>query len=134
MKIYITLLITLLTSVLYGQTLDSLGLDNNARLNKYESDYFNNEFKTQNNKFDFVDTKVAFVTGSSATKYLTKTEYFTDIKSRLKSNHEIVQAPVFLTDEEKIKSGYDVIVTIWVKVLTDQRRKKIIAELKAASR
>lgn len=132
MKLFCTTtLFSVLTIGLFGQTVDSLGLDNNPRLNKVEADYFNNEFKDQRNNFDFVDKKVAFITGSSAGKHLTKTEYFNEVKSRLKGNYGMTHSAIFLTHEEKIKSGgYDVVIASWVKLLTDKRRRQIISELK----
>ena len=43
----------------------------------------------------------------------------------------MTHSAIFLTDEEKIKSGgYDVVVASWVKLLTDKRRRQIISELK----
>jgi hypothetical protein len=135
MKFYITTLFSVLTIGLFGQTVDSLGLDNNPRLNKYEAEYFNNEFKDQRNSFDFLDKKAAFITGSSAGKHLTKVDYFNEVKSRLKDNYGMTHSAIFLADEEKIKSGgYDVVVASWVKLLTDKRRRQIIYELKILNR
>lgn len=135
MRIFITTLFSLLTTGLFCQTVDSLGRDNNPRLNKYEADYFNSEFKDQRKDFDFTDKKVAFITGSAANKLWTKTEYFEELKERLKVNSGITDWAIFLTPDERAKSGdYDVIVASWVKLLTDKRRKQIISELKAASR
>ena len=131
MKFYITILFSILMIGLFGQTADSLGLDDNPRLTKYEAEYFNNEFNGQRNSFDFADKKIAFITGSSAGKHLTKTEYFKEVKARLKDNHGMTHTPVVLTEEEKLKSGgYDAVVTSWVKLLTDKRRRQIISELK----
>ncbi len=135
MKFLITTFFSVLTIGLFGQTVDSLGLDNNPRLNKYEADYFNTEFKDQRKDFDFTDKKVAFITGSSAGKHWTKTEYFKELKERLKINSGITDSPIFLTPDERANSGdYDVIVTSWVKLLTDKRRRQIVSDLKAASR
>lgn len=131
MRFYITTLFSVLTIGLFGQTVDSLGLDNNPRLNDYEADYLNKEFKDQRNNFDFQGKKVAFITGSNGGKLVTKTDYFNEVKSRLKDNYEITDSPIFLTEDEKKESGgYEVIVTYWVKVLTPNRRKQIISELK----
>jgi hypothetical protein len=134
MKLYITALLLILTIGLSAQTTDSLGLNDNPWLTKYESEYFNNQFKNQRNDFDFMNKKIAFVTGSSGSRHLTKTDYFEDIKSGPKDN-EIADTPIFLTQEEKVKSGgYDVIMLSWVKLLTEKRRRQIVDELKAASR
>jgi hypothetical protein len=130
MKFYITTFLSILTIGLFGQTTDSLGLDNNPRLTKYEAEYFNNEFKDWRKSFDFIDKKVAFITGSSAGKHLTKTEYFKEVKARLKDNYGMTHSALYLTEEEKLKSGgYDAVVVSWVKLLTDKRRRQIITEL-----
>ena len=85
----------------------------------------------QRNSFDFLDKKAAFITGSSAGKHLTKVDYFNEVKSRLTDNYGMTHSAIFLTDEEKIKSGgYSVVVASWVKLLTDKRRRQIISELK----
>lgn len=129
MNFFITALFSVFTIGLFGQTVDSLGLDNNPRLNKYEADYFNNEFKDWRKEFDFTDKKVAFVTGSTANKHLTKTDYFNEVKLRLKDNYGMTHSALYLTEEEKLKSGYDAIVVSWVKLLTDKRRRQIMTEL-----
>jgi hypothetical protein len=129
MKFCITTLLSILTIGLFGQTIDSLGLDNNPRLTKCEAEYFNNEFKDWRKEFDFTDKKVAFVTGSTANKHLTKTDYFNKVKSRLKDNYEMTHSALYLTEEEKLKSGYDAIVVSWIKLLTDKRRRQIMTEL-----
>lgn len=129
MRFCITTLLSILTIGLFGQTIDSLGLDNNPRLTKYEAEYFNNEFKDWREEFDFTDKKVAFLTGSTANKHLTKTDYFNEVKSRLKDNYGMTHSALYLTEEEKLKSGYDAIVVSWVKLLTDKRRRQIITEL-----
>ena len=135
MKFYITTILSVLTIGLFGQTPDSLGLDNNSRLTKYEAEYFNSEFKDWRKDLDFADKKVAFLTGKTANKHLTKTDYFKEVKSSLKDNHGMTHSALFLTGEEKLKSGgYDAIVVSWVILLTDKRRRQIIDELKAASR
>jgi hypothetical protein len=130
MKFYLTTLLSIITIGLFGQPVDSLGLDDNPQVTKYEAEYFNTEFKDQRNDFDFADKKIAFITGSAASKHQTKTIYFNDVKTRLKNGNGMTHSPIFLTDKEKIKSGgYDVIITSWVKVLTDNRRRQIITEL-----
>ena len=130
MKFYITTLLSILTIGLFGQTTDSLGIDNNPRLTKYEAEYFNNEFKDWRKGFDFKDKRVAFLTGSTANKHLTKSDYFKEVKSRLKDNYGMTHSALYLTEEEKLKSGgYDAIIVSWVKLLTDKRRRQILAEL-----
>lgn len=133
MKLYLTSLLLALTISLFGQAVDSLGIDNNPRLNKYEAAYFNNIFKDRRENFDFVGKKVAFITGSTANRHWSKTEYFSEIKPRqFTESSGSFQFPIFLTEEEKIKSGgYDVILLSWVKLLTDRRRKQIISELQS---
>ena len=129
MKIYLAILISFLATGLFGQTIDSLGLDDNPQLTKYESDYFNKEFKDWIKDFDFTDKKIAFLTGSTANKHLTKTDYFNEVKSRLKDNYGMTHSALYLKKKKKLKSGYDAIVVSWVKLLTDKRRRQIMTEL-----
>jgi hypothetical protein len=115
----------------FGQV-DSLGLDNNPNLSKAEGNHLNDQFKKQRGQFTFNNKSIVFITGSSGTKVMTKQEYFSDVKKWAQNNSQIVTSLLILTKEEKFDSGYDAIVTAWVKVLTDKNRKKIIRKLKAS--
>ncbi len=78
--------------------------------------------------FDFKNKKVAFITGSSGTRIVSKYEFFNNsvipwIEKDLRPQIFMCQ----LTDKEKSKSGgYDVLVLSWVKIFTDKRRKKTV--------
>jgi len=131
-KIAIIILISF-NSVVLSQYTDSLGVDDTSdRLNKYEIEilnYFLNE--TQSN-FDFKDKKIAFITGNSADRILTKKEYFdTCIIPWLKKDTKPQIFIEKLTPIEKIDSGgYDVLIMSWVKFFNKKKKKKIIKELK----
>ncbi|MFM9945619.1 MAG: hypothetical protein ACKVQB_10355, partial [Bacteroidia bacterium] len=51
-----------LPTILFGQKIiiDSCGLDNDKKLNKYESDYFNKALEKQRGDFNFADKKIGF--------------------------------------------------------------------------
>ncbi len=118
---------------LIGQNLAECGIDNNPKLTQAESEFLN-EYMTEHNKqnFDFTDKKVFFVTGNSGNKFGTKSDYFDKIKQRNQTDDKIATWVVKLTEKEQIESGYDVIVTYWVKVVTEKRKRKILSEIKAS--
>jgi hypothetical protein len=118
---------------LIGQNLAECGIDNNPKLTQTESEFLN-DYMTDYNKqnFDFTAKKVIFVTGNSGNKIGTKSDYFDKIKQRNQSEDKIATWVVKLTAEEQIESGYDVIITYWVKVVTEKRKRKILNEIKAS--
>ncbi len=116
-----------------GQNLAECGIDNNPKLTQTESEFLN-EYMTDYNKqdFDFTNKKVIFVTGNSGNQIGTKPDYFDKIKQRNQTDDKIATWVVKLTEEEQLQSGYDVIVTYWVKVVTERRKRKILNEIKAS--
>ncbi|PSR55816.1 hypothetical protein AHMF7605_21100 [Adhaeribacter arboris] len=132
MKIVLTLLLLLSISSLHGQGLDSCGVDNKPRLNRYESELLNEYLKNHKGNFDFTNKNVVFVTGSSGSIIATKKSYFTNIKDWNKKNSRIATSLIVLSEEEKVESGgYDAMVTYWVKVLGSKR--KVIKKIKQAA-
>ena len=127
-------LILLLTSLnIFGQNLSECGIDNNPKLTQAESEYLNEYLAEKRNGFDFNDKKVIFVTGNSGNRIGTKKEYFDYINKWREKDSKIVTGIDILTTDQKLKSnGYDVILTYWVKVLTEKRKKKILTEIKAS--
>lgn len=114
----------------FGQETSNIGLDNSPRLNEKEAEFLNNYFIESLGTFDFKNTKIAFVSGSTGKTYITKREYFDNIKKWNQSNSRIVTSLIVMTDKEKTESGdYDAILTAWVKVLTTKRRINIVKEL-----
>jgi hypothetical protein len=118
----------------FGQETNNLGLDNNPTLNENEAKLLNNYFSESRETFNFIDKKIAFVSGSTGTTYITKRKYFEDIKKWNESNSRIVTSLIVLTEKEKKESGdYDAILTAWVKVWTPKRRTSIVKELRSKS-
>lgn len=133
MNTTLTIILILISINLSGQNLSECGIDNNPKLTQSESEFLN-EYMTDYNKqnFDFTNKKVIFVTGNSGNKIGTKSTYFDEIKQRNQTDDKIATWVVKLTEEEQIQSGYDVIVTYWVKVVTERRKRKILNEIKAS--
>ncbi|MGQ7869397.1 hypothetical protein [Sunxiuqinia sp. sy24] len=112
----------------YAQSLDSLGIDNRPILNNYEVKLLNSLLEEQRDTFDFKNKKVAFITGSSGTKIISKSEYFNNSVIPWIEKDSSPQISMYqLTYEEKSKSGgYDILVLSWEKLFTDKRRKKTV--------
>jgi hypothetical protein len=88
----------------------------------------------QRKNFNFKNKKVIFVTGKSGEQIGTKSDYFEYIREWNKNGNKIATWIVELKENEKIYSGgYDVIVTYWVKMFTEKRKKKILKLVKASS-
>lgn len=65
MKLIATLLLLILSPILFAQQLDSLGIDNNSVLNTQELKVVNNLLSQTTNTLSLQNKKLAFVTGSS---------------------------------------------------------------------
>lgn len=108
---------------------DTLGLDDDPLLTQAEADYLNDKFESQRGQFDFQNKRIAFVTGSAGSKFIAKQEYFSDVRQWAENDSEVVSSLYILTEGERQASGYDAIVTAWVKVLTNKRRGKLVRQL-----
>ena len=127
------IILLLISSKTFGQNLSKCGIDNNPKLTQAESEYLNSYLTEKRNGFDFNDKKVIFVTANSGNLIGTKKEYFDYIKQWNEKNSKVATGIEILTDEQKIESdGYDVIITYWIKVLTNKRKNKILTEIKAS--
>lgn len=133
MKTIGTLILLLISLNIFGQNLSECGIDNNPKLTQAESEYLNAYLTEKRNGFNFNDKKVIFVTGNSGNRIGTKKEYFDYIKKWNEKDSKVATGIDILTTDQKLESdGYDVIVTYWVKVLTEKRKKKILTEIKAS--
>lgn len=133
MKIIGTIILLLISINIFGQNLAECGLDNNPKLTPAESEYLNAYLTEKRNGFDFKNKKVLFATRNSGNRIGTKKEYFDYIRKWNEKNSKVATGIDILTNEQKSESdGYDVIVTYWVKVLTEKRKKKILSEIKAS--
>jgi hypothetical protein len=135
MRTILTAIVFFISASSFSQNLNELGLDNKPTLTETEStfltDYMTNE---QRKNFNFKNKKVIFVTGKSGEQIGTKSDYFEYIREWNKNGNKIATWIVELKENEKIYSGgYDVIVTYWVKMFTEKRKKKILKLVKASS-
>lgn len=100
-------------------------------LSTQEAELLNSLLEKSRNTFDFHEKKIAFITGSSGSRILSKADYFNNyIYPWLTNGKKPDIFMVELTAEEKNESdGYDAFVLSWVKVFTDKRKKKVIEQL-----
>ncbi|HZH74314.1 MAG TPA: hypothetical protein VFD91_17615 [Mariniphaga sp.] len=100
---------------------DTLTIDHDEVLSEQEVILLNHLLKNLRDTFDFHGKKVAFITGSSGNRLLSKADYFNQIKPWLDAGDTPQASIVLLTEEEKDKSGgYDVLVLSWVKVFSER--------------
>jgi hypothetical protein len=132
-KIRNIILLMLWTNLIFGQEIDSLGLDNNSLLNKYESAFIKNQFEKENIFFDFTKKRIAFY--QSLTGFKTKQEYFNDCREWLENGQDGALQLVILNEtEQKESGGFDAIIVAWSKKLVSPKMKSyLIDELKRAS-
>jgi len=105
-------------------------IDHDEMLTKEEVELLNNLLKNQRDTFDFHKKKVAFITGSAGSRFLSKADCFGQIKRWLDSGDIPSVFMVLLTEEDKYKSGgYDAFVLLWVKVLSNRQKKRMIERL-----
>ncbi len=140
MKQKATLLIILLliTYASFGQSikLDSSKIDTSAVLNEFEIFYIdsiffapyelkNGEFHSFTNGFNFRKKKIAFFDCGKTTDngYITKKEFFKKILPKYRGPHGLT----ILNENEKRETGYDAIITINCKMITE---KQVIEKLK----
>ena len=125
------ILITFLTNIVSGQNIDSLGIDNNPLLNKYESEFLENQLESES--FDFTNKKVAYYL--SLVGLQTKKDFFGDSKTRTSNGQSLSLQIIVLNSEEKIETGgIDAIIIAWSKKqVTPKMRENILKELIKAS-
>jgi hypothetical protein len=133
MRILLLLSFFVLNSNLFGQAFDSLGIDDKIILNRQESIFLNDALIKERDTFDFTNKRIVFITGSSGSKVISKSEYFRNCVKPWTEKNSLPQIFfVRLTTEEKHKSGgYDAFVLSWVKLFTEKRKAKIIDQLKS---
>lgn len=130
MKKSLTILIlTTISLGLWGQTVDSLGID--ILLNVRESMYLNEAFSKTRADFNFEKKKIGFFVGSSNYRLWTKQEYFESVKGALKNNATMQHQLLILNEDEKVRSGgYDAFVIAWSKILvTGGHKRKLINKI-----
>ena len=93
--------------------------------------FLNTTLKSKGDTFDFANKRIAYVTGSSGGKIISKQDYFlTCVKPWTDKGTTPQFFLVNLTNDERKKSGgYDALVLSWVKLFTDKQREKIIKQL-----
>ncbi|HRO41426.1 MAG TPA: hypothetical protein PL009_01235 [Flavipsychrobacter sp.] len=127
--IIITKIFLLFGPPLFAQSMDYIGKDSST-LNMEEANLLNSILINQRGDFDFNNKKVVFITGSTGNRILTKSDYFQNyLLPWIKKGDTPSVSMVRLTDQEKCRAGYDVLIISWVKIFTDRQKKKIIKEL-----
>ena len=99
--------------------LDSMGIDKNVALNRYEADYFNAKYEGQRKNLDFNGKKVAFFKGSSGGVLSDKEDYFVVERRRCQQDLYSNSCSFMIFDEDqKAKSGgYDIAFVYWAKAI-----------------
>ena len=131
MKKSVAIILMLVSINIFGQNLSELGIDNNPKLTQAESEFLNEYMNEKQRKgFDLTEKKVIFIKGPGGSTIGSKSEYFNHIRMYNENGNKIATWIVELNEKERLESGYDVIVTYWVKLLTKRRKRIIINEIK----
>ena len=135
MKKYILFLLIIIpiSSVVLGQSIDSIGIDNNPYINYQESIFLNSQLNSIRDTFDFKNKKVAYYL--SLVGYIHKLDYFKEAKQYSEKGQTMsLQLIVLSASEKEMTNGFDVIIVSWHKfTITPKFRDTLIKELKKAS-
>jgi hypothetical protein len=131
--ILVLLIIIAISSVIHGQCIDSIGIDNNPYINYQESDFLNMQLNSIRDTFNFKNTKVAYYL--SLVGYIQKQGYFKEAKQYSEKGQTMsLQLIVLTASEKEMTNGFDVIIVSWHKfTITPKFRDSFIKELKKAS-
>jgi hypothetical protein len=132
-KLLLALLIFAVTGSVTAQDLSTLGVENSDTLTIQEAELFNELLAQRRDTFNFLNKKVAFLTGSSGNKIVGKEFYFDNaVVPALERGEKPSIYMVLLKPTEKAASGgYDVLVLSWGRMFTQEQRKEIIKQLGA---
>lgn len=132
LKISLFIIFIVFITNVFGQVTDSIGLDNNPILNGQESKMLHDVIDSSRAKTDLTGKKIAFITGSTGSVIVSKSNYFRAyVKPGIETGNTMDFHLLALTKDEKLKSGgYDFIALSWVKIFTDRQRRKIIHRLR----
>lgn len=119
------IILVLISINIFAQNLSECGKDNNPKLTQTESKFLNEYMNAeQKSGIDLTEKNVLFLTGPGGSRIGDKSGYFKNLKSYDKDGRKIVTWIVQLDEKERIESGYDIIITYWVKSLTKRRKQK----------
>lgn len=106
-------------------------IENTDTMNGKEISILNSILKNSRDTFDFERKQVAFISGSSGSKILTKSYFFNNCIYPWIEKEERPQVSMILLNEEekKLSGGYDVLVLAWVKSLSNKQKQKILVKL-----
>jgi len=130
-KIGYLLFIVVWTNILFGQEVDSLGVNNDPLLNVYESSFLESQF--DNETLELNDKRIVFYKSLSGIQ--SKQVFFSDSREHILNGHKIPLQIIELSNKEKTETGgFDAIVVSWSKFqLTPKMKEKIIEKIKKAS-
>ena len=101
---------------------DKMGVNDDAYLNIFESEYFNFIFKDKKEGFDLTGKKkIGFIMSSNPNS--SKSDYFNSEESRLEGGSTIVSSYFYLFNESEkdISNGYDGVIAYWFRfILTNE--------------
>ncbi len=130
-KIGYLLFIVVWTNILFGQEVDSLGVNNDPLLNVYESSFLESQF--DNETLELNDKRIVFYKSLSGIQ--SKQVFFSDSREHILNGHKIPLQIIELSNKEKTETGgFDAIVVSWSKFqLTPKMKEKIVEKIKKAS-
>lgn len=130
MKTTLTLFLLLSSTILIGQTTDSLGFGDNAFLNKSELNYMDSIFKGESSA-NFQGQKILFISHQSKVEIISKKDFFDKFIKPFRNKNIL---PSFSTrsvqpDEKKQSGGYIFIFIAPSGDIPANERSKIFKQL-----
>jgi hypothetical protein len=130
MKKWLSIIVAL-SLALSAQSQNLLGLDDNPILNQQEAQLLDSLLHGQPEKVDFANKRLAFITGSSGSVLLSKSEFFRkNVLPWTVHGQKPALMVIPLTEAEQAASGgYEALTLVWVKVFTQGRKEKVLKQL-----
>lgn len=128
LKFFHVLIFQFFGLTLYGQSIDSCGLDNSPILNAYEAEFFNQIFKNKRADFDFRKKKVGFFFEPNGKHLGCKKIYFGEVRGHKRTP---VSYLIKLNNAEKQESnGYDIVIVTWSHIYRKKLTRKMLRRLR----
>lgn len=117
------------TGINSAQSLDSCGLNDKHELTLSESNFLNTYLQKQRNDFDFLQKKIAFLSGYSIKYKTTKSKFFQLIKSQVDVRKYYLQVIPFNSTDKANSGGFDGFILYDEKLKLDSVSISEIAQL-----
>lgn len=100
-------------------------------LSKEEAELLNRLLEETRGEYDLYGKNIAFITGSSGNKVISKVEFFDSCIYPWTTDHKNPSLMMLILSEEDhmASGGYDVLLLVWVKAFSKKQKNRIVQNL-----